>query len=253
VGEDDEGGDLHEPEPACTRPCPPLAIANTTAARGGSAVANVHDEPKSKKRGLASKSLVASLEVQKSATPTVDAMPPGPHFAEADRKALEGRITEWCERARTGDAEALSFVEQCLINVPSFLGRFATLEDRVEQSALNSLTSLDDTISRMMIRKQLARMRVELLGDNATALERLLVGRIIATWLQVQVADLAAARDSGCVPASQAAWLASKHGLASKRHLGAVKALAQVRRMKLPAVQINVGAQQVNVAGAASE
>jgi hypothetical protein len=37
---------------------------------------------------------------------------------------------------------------------------------------------------------------------------------------------------------------------AQRRYLAAIKTLAQVRRMDLPTLQVNIGEKQVNVAGA---
>lgn len=46
-----------------------------------------------------------------------------------------------------------------------------------------------DPLPRDLLKRDMARMRVELAGTSPTPLEVLLVGRIAACWLQVQHAD----------------------------------------------------------------
>jgi len=88
--------------------------------------------------------------------------------------------------------------------------------------------------------------------DNPSAIERLLVERICMTWLALQAAEQGYLRklDEGLSFAGVDFY--DRHpNAANRRHLAAIRSLAQVRRLQLPPVgQLNIGAQQVSVANA---
>jgi len=93
-----------------------------------------------------------------------------------------------------------------------------------------------------------------LAGPDAPPLERLLAQRAVACWLQVNYVEvlfaqgLAAEGGLAWKPLNEyQRWLDRSHN----RFLRTLKVLAQVRALKLPAVQLNVAQQQVNVASGA--
>jgi hypothetical protein len=95
-------------------------------------------------------------------------------------------------------------------------------------------------------------LREELAGPSPTPLERLLVERVVACWLQVQDADVRYAQAKSL----SLEW--SKHhqqrmDRAHKRYLSAIKALTLVRKLALPVLQVNIARKQVNVAGVVSD
>jgi hypothetical protein len=69
---------------------------------------------------------------------------------------------------------------------------------------------------------------------------------VAACWLQVQDADIRAARANDVSP-RQAEFHQRRMDAANRRYLAALKALALVRKLALPALQINVARNQVNV------
>jgi hypothetical protein len=85
------------------------------------------------------------------------------------------------------------------------------------------------------------------LGDGA--LERMLAARVALTWFALHRAEVCRAgkwRD-GCSVESGDFW--DRHvSRLNEDFLRASKALAKVRHLRRPAVQVNIGAQQVNVA-----
>ena len=90
-------------------------------------------------------------------------------------------------------------------------------------------------------------LRDELAGTAPTPIERLVVERIVACWLQLHQLEL-----SYGAQASMANELATYYqrsiDRAQKRYLAAIKALAYVRRLARPVVQMNVARRQVNLA-----
>ncbi len=92
-------------------------------------------------------------------------------------------------------------------------------------------------------------MKTELAGPKPSPLERLLVDRIAACWLQVHYADALYAQRMGEVSVGWGDYLQRRQDRAHRRYLASIRALAQVRRLLSPPVQINVGQNQVNLAG----
>ena len=95
-------------------------------------------------------------------------------------------------------------------------------------------------------------MRAELLGDNPTPVERLLVERVLACWVQVQDAELRYARNQKDMTFRQGDFHQRRMDATSRRYLAALKALALVRKLAVPALQINLARKQVNVVSPAS-
>ena len=103
----------------------------------------------------------------------------------------------------------------------------------------------EDLVAREILLRQLQALKEEVGGPTSTPLERLLVDRIALCWLQMQQADLLAARQVS----QRAAWVEQRQDRAQARFLAAIKALAQVRKLLTPGplVQVNIAQQQVNV------
>src|SRR5262245_66143189 len=91
-------------------------------------------------------------------------------------------------------------------------------------------------------------LRAELAGANPTPIERLLVERIVACWLQVQDADARYAQAKN-LSLAWGEYYQRRMDRAHRRYLSAVKALALVRKLAVPVLQVNIAREQVNVAG----
>jgi hypothetical protein len=88
---------------------------------------------------------------------------------------------------------------------------------------------------RESLTRKLEELRAELGGPSPSPLERLLVARVLACWLQVHYADTAYAQLKAASPAQHAAAL-KRQNAAQQRYLQAVKALATVRKLLRPAL-----------------
>jgi hypothetical protein len=95
---------------------------------------------------------------------------------------------------------------------------------------------------------RLAEVRDELAGPDPTPIERLLAERAAVCWFLVNRYEsvYANAREQTL---RQAAFQQEKIDRAHKRYLSALKTLAAVRKLALPAIQVNIAREQVNVAG----
>jgi hypothetical protein len=96
--------------------------------------------------------------------------------------------------------------------------------------------------------RKLQRLREELAGPNPTPIERLLVERVVACWLQVQDADIRYAQAEDLSRASYD-YYQRRMDRCHKRYLSAIKTLATVRKLALPVLQVNIAEKQVNMAG----
>lgn len=109
----------------------------------------------------------------------------------------------------------------------------------------------DDAVEREGILRTLGSMTAELLGANPTKLEKLLVTRIAVCWMQAHYFDalegVTASMGRERVPQSAVLGI-KRQNAAHRRYLQALKALAEVRRLQSPTMQVNIGDQQVNVA-----
>ncbi len=96
--------------------------------------------------------------------------------------------------------------------------------------------------------QKLAKVQAELEGPDPTPIERLLAERASVCWFLVHLYDNAYANASGWSIA-QADLQHRKIDKAHARFLSALRTLAQVRKLALPTLQVNIAKNQVNVAG----
>jgi hypothetical protein len=157
---------------------------------------------------------------------------PVPDPEDVKEKEAELKLAEWVRRAEMGDATVMPMLSAIFDVAPSRWKRYGGLAVRVEAVWLKLMAG-DNLMLRETVRRQLEEMKAELAGEAATPLERLLVDRAAATWLQCQLADAGAATAQGCTPSEEATAL-RRQNAAHKRHLQALKSLAVVRRLLRP-------------------
>ena len=112
---------------------------------------------------------------------------------------------------------------------------------------IDEFTREESLASKEFLKHQLESMRIEVAGENPSPLERLLAERVVATWLQVQLFEgiYATGMKSGTL--KQDDHRQKRLDRAHRRHLSAIRTLAQIRKMG-PAVQINIAEKQINTA-----
>jgi hypothetical protein len=115
-------------------------------------------------------------------------------------------------------------------------------------ASLLDLAAGKDLAVREAATRSLARVRADLEGPDPTPMERLLAERAAYCWMILYVHEDASARARD-LTFRQAEHLQSKIDRAHRRFLSAVKALATVRKLGVPAIQVNIAGRQVNVAG----
>jgi hypothetical protein len=93
---------------------------------------------------------------------------------------------------------------------------------------------------------KMAKLRAELAGAGSPPLERLLADRVAICWLTLHGVEVRFAQ-SGDLTIKQADYWQRRINSAHKRYLSAIKTLATVRKLALPALQVNIARKQVNV------
>src|SRR5262249_3829914 len=154
---------------------------------------------------------------------------------------------KFLKRAQSGDASTLPVLRKMLQD-PATVDQFGDLAYQAEQSLIRAAAGDDLAFGEGLTRK-LELLRAELAGLNPTPVERLLVERIVACWLQVQDADVRYAQAKN-LSLEGGEYYQRRMDRAHKRYLSAIRTLALVRKLALPVLQVNIGRKQVNVAGA---
>ena len=178
---------------------------------------------------------------------------PGPPDLSAMSKGeIEGlretvaKLRDLMDKAQEGDQDAAFDIRKTLDESPDLAWRFIKGPGKMAEEALiDEFTRDKDLASKELLKHQLRSMRIEVAGENPSPLERLLAERVVATWLQVQLFDAFYAFGMKNEIMRQGDYRQKRLDRAHRRHLSAIRTLAQVRKMG-PAVQINIAEKQIN-------
>jgi hypothetical protein len=165
--------------------------------------------------------------------PTTSAPPTSPTTPQAEM-SVEERVAELVYRAEHGDFSTVPELRAVLTANPHMWKRSGNL-DAQTIAAWQKLTCGNDLMLRESTSKQMEDMRQELSGSDPDRIERLLVARIVACWLQVNYAD---AHYAGLKEASatQQTMALQRQDSAQRRYLRALKELAKMRKLLRPPV-----------------
>src|SRR5262245_35901484 len=136
------------------------------------------------------------------------------------------------KRAEQGDESALPTLRAALDANPWIWQRYGDLAQQ-SQAAWLQLIAGPNLLLRESVERKAEQLRAELAGPEPSPLERLLVERVIACWLQTQYADASYAQQQNPSPAQHTAALKRQAG-SHQRYLHAIKTLATVRKLLKP-------------------
>jgi len=166
-----------------------------------------------------------------------------------ERRATVAKLQDLSDRAQDGDEEAALNIRKILDGSPDLAWLFIKGPAKIAESALiNEMTKDGDLASKEFLTHQLESMRVEVAGENPSALQRLLAERVVATWLEVQLFEALYAVGMKSGTFKQDDHCQKRLDRAHRRHLSAIRTLAQIRKLG-PAVQINIAEKQINALG----
>jgi len=156
-------------------------------------------------------------------------MPPGEPPTTALEPPVVAELRALVEKAGAGDVAVLPRMRGLLDNHPEIWERIGDLE-RVVVRAWTELLAGDDPLSREAVRRKAESLRAELEGDAPTPLERLLVGQVVSTWMELSHAQVCSAASGALTPA-QARYHWQRAESAQKKHLAAVRTLTTLRAL----------------------
>jgi hypothetical protein len=136
-------------------------------------------------------------------------------------------------------------IREILDESPDLAWRLRTTGKLAERLLISKMTKEGDSASKEIMEHQLKAMRSEIAGEDPSPLELLLTERIVATWLQVQLFEVLYASGLGEHAPTRGSYYQKHLDRAHGRHLSAIRALAQIRKMG-PALQINIAQKQLN-------
>jgi hypothetical protein len=161
---------------------------------------------------------------------------------------FEEQITAF-RKAEDGDRAALAAVTELADrDFPEVWDSYGNVASQARERLIE-LVAGGNAVTVEALRRKVAVVRDQALGPNPSPLETLLATRVALCWLQCYYED---GKDTAALKQGLA-WVSvlnqqKRAERAQKRYLAAIKALAQVRKLQIPTIQVNVGAQQVNVA-----
>ncbi len=161
-------------------------------------------------------------------------------FTDGDAKRFRALSSE----GKRGGAEMLAILRRN----PLAAAKAGDLSRHIGAKIITRLAGGDaESVTAECFRQRCADLRRELGYDDAPAVERLLIDRIIVTWLHLH--DVESSRQVEGLTLGQSAFYDKAVGMAQSDHVRALLALAKVRKLALPAVQVNVTTgNQLNLA-----
>ena len=155
------------------------------------------------------------------------------------------QLRKLIDRSQDGDKQAIEELRPFMDTAPQFFRQWGDLAATAERSLIAVLAGKDEVVKEATARK-LKELRAELAGE--TPLEKLLVDRIAACWLALAYAETDHYQHIGKLTWDQEEYYQRSVNHASKRYLASIKALAVVRRLRLPVMHVSIGDRPLNLA-----
>ena len=162
-----------------------------------------------------------------------------------DKDAFEALIA----RAQENDRTVLPILQQVLTERPHIWQAYGNLAKQIRTVVIESTTS-GNLLTVEARRRYLDALREQLAGPNPSPLESLLAERVCLRAVHLGQAEglYALAQRDDCTIARKE-FCQRRFDRTQNQYLKAIRALAQIRRLELPAVQVNIAEQQINTMG----
>jgi hypothetical protein len=168
-------------------------------------------------------------------------------------QAVVVQVNALLPAANAGDPAALAELREVLDTAPQLWKEVGNLGRKAELDLVRMAAGTNPVVKDAIDRK-LDALRHEVAGPHPSPLERLLADRVAIGWLSLTVAEgtYHQALERG-LNQSDDTFHQQRIERAQRRYLAAIKALAQVRKLGVPAVQVNIGEKQINLIPQAGE
>lgn len=161
---------------------------------------------------------------------------------------LQGWTNLLVQRANEGEGAAIVELRELCEGHPELWAGLGNLAAQAQGILIQAIAGPNSVVAEA-IGREVKALRRELTEGESSPLERLLVARVVACWLHLHYAEARYAQNLGELTIAQGEYHQRTIERAQQRYLAAIKTLAQVRRLQFPAVQVNIGEKQINVAG----
>jgi hypothetical protein len=138
-------------------------------------------------------------------------------------------LSETMRRANGGDRAAIEELRRFLDANPQVFRRVGDLAQTAERAWID-LVAEGSVLASEAIQRQLAAVRQELMGNNPSAVIRMLADQVVATLLEVKYLETVSANAKPGTAKSELCLLKRLES-AQRRHSAAIKTLEQTRKM----------------------
>ena len=164
------------------------------------------------------------------------------------------------DRAEAGDPEARRELRKAVHeSSPEVVARAADIAKRGQKVLISTAAGKDPLVEEALLTR-LDLMRAEIAGEDPTALEQILIARIVSLWLLVETLDALVSVQlctdlppEKCAPMSYLRYVFKWQESASRRYLAAIKTLIQVRRLQSGIPSFQTTNVQINLSSAAHD
>jgi hypothetical protein len=163
------------------------------------------------------------------------------HGASVPTKA---EVKTLLKKAEQGDTTVLPALRAYMDLAPGYWEKLGDLAHMTRIGLIHQAAGEKNLMLQETITRKCAALTQELAGPTPSPVERLLVERIVLCWLHLHCAEATYVTLKD-LSLRQAEFHQARISKAQARYLSAIRTLAHVRRLGVPAVQVNIGQQQV--------
>ena len=181
--------------------------------------------------------------------PRMETVPKGPDLTSDNVSEV---MTDLLRRARGGNKGASDILSNLNQNAPHLWDLLTGLARQVRASwiALVTVPSDDRVLDREGLERRLAQLQSDLAADGDGPIEALLIERILIAWIAANHSDIQLAQAMRrSATTRELKYLECQQERTQRNLLRATQALANLRRLRPPAVQVNAVERQISVAG----
>ena len=155
-------------------------------------------------------------------------------------KALQ-KLEQLVERGKQGEQDAAAKIEHYLVAHPELYEAVDNLTSEVKDQLINHIAQ--EPYARVALTHHISALKTRIGEQSTDAVEGLLIDEVIISYLLLRASDLFLIKHRAYATSTDM----RRNAQYSARFTRACTALARDRKMGLT-IQINVGAQQVNLA-----
>jgi hypothetical protein len=157
----------------------------------------------------------------------------------------EAEMKKLLRKAEKGDTTVLPALRRWMDRTPGYWEAVGDMAKTARESLIRTLSGDKNLVVQEAHARKCTALTAELAGPQPSPLERLLVERIVLCWLHLHYDETLYVQHREKLTLRQDEFFQQRISKAQARYLSAIRTLAQVRRLGVPAVQVNIGQQQV--------